>query len=277
MIALLLAALVAQVPDPALNAPSHPEAPRISKLKWSPAVDLPVTGALGVGWLVSEFAVKKQLAPTQCRLCGNNGLDDSFRTLFAPNVGPSGGSVADDASNVVWISSAVLTLGLQNFLATRDGAIRNVPVDVLLVFEAVFAAMAINQLVKFAAARERPFVAQLRPEDKPFTRSPADNNLSFYSGHATFTMSLAVATGTITYLRGYRLGWIIWAVGIPLSLAAGVLRIAADKHNFTDLLVGWLAGAGIGFGVPWLFHNVENPLALRLVPGPGGIALAGRF
>ena len=271
MISLLLVATLASAPV---------EAPRTSKLRWSLPVDLPVTGVLGAGWLISEFGVKSRLAPAKCHWCGaNNPLDNSFRSLFQPTVDKSGSSIPDDASNVMWVSSAVLTLGLQALLSARDGVAQNIPVDALLVFEAVFAAMAVNQAVKFAVGRERPFVAQLKEEDKPFTKSPSDNNLSFYSGHATFTMSLAVAAGTVTQLRGYRYGWIVLAVGVPLSIATGMLRIAADKHNFSDLLVGWIAGAGIGFGIPWLFHNVEveNPLALRLVPGPGGIALAGRF
>ena len=269
MLALLLCSVLAQAPA---------EAPRVSKLKWSPVIDIPVTAVLGAGWLVSEYAVKKQLAPAKCRWCGAGGsIDASFRSLFQPKVDGSGASLADDASNVVFISGAILTVGVQALLAARDGSLREFPIDLVIILEATFAAQALNQTVKFLVARERPFVGQLREEDKPLTHSPTDNNLSFYSGHATFTMSLAVAAGTVTHLRGHRHGWIVWAIGVPMSIATGMLRIAADKHNFTDVTLGWLVGAGIGFGIPWLFHNVENPLALRWVPGPGGIALAGRF
>ena len=107
MLALLVVTVLAQAPALPLEAPR-----RVSKLKWSPPVDLPVTAALGAGWLVSEFAVKKQLAPATCRWCETNNLDDSFRTLFAPRVGLTGGSVPDDASNVLWVSSAIVTLGI---------------------------------------------------------------------------------------------------------------------------------------------------------------------
>jgi membrane-associated phospholipid phosphatase len=282
VLALLLVAALAQSPAappveevPVEKAPL--EKARAPRLKWNPAVDLPVTGALGLGWLVSEFAVKKAIAPATCRWCVSNNVDDSFRSLFQTKIDPSGGSLADDISNVTWISSVFLTLGIQTLLAARDGEMGAIPVDALLVFEAVFVAMALNQMVKFAVGRERPFVSDLREDQKGLTHSPSDNNLAFFSGHATFTMSLAVAAGTITRLRGYRMGWIVWAVGIPLALSTGVLRLAAGKHNFTDVVVGWAVGAGIGFGIPWFFHNVENPLALRVVPAPGGIALAGRF
>ena len=166
------------------------------------------------------------------------------------------------------------TIDVLAIFAHRDDALRGFPVDALLIFEAVFSAMALNQTVKFLAARQRPFVAFISDPEKLLD---TDNHLSFFSGHSTFTMSLAIAAGTIAHLRGYRWGWLVLAIGVPLSLTTGVLRISADKHNFSDVAVGWAVGAAIGFGIPWLFHNLEAPLAMRLVPAPGGIALAGRF
>ena len=183
-------------------------------------------------------------------------------------------SLADTISNVTWVSSVFFTLGTQALLAWRDDALRGFPVDAVIIFETVFSAMVLNQTVKLIAGRQRPFVGALTAAQRA---EDSDNNLSFYSGHSSFTMSLAVAAGTVTQLRGYRRGWLVWAIGVPLSLATGMLRIAADKHNFTDVAVGWAVGALLGFSMPWFFHGVQSPLALRLVPAPGGVALAGRF
>lgn len=264
MIALLLASLVATTP------PAPP-----AKLKWHPAIDLPVTGVLGLGWLVSEFAVKKQLAPATCAWCDPNPIDASFRTLFAPRVGPSGSSTSDLVSNITWVSGFLLTLGLDAVLAHRAGALKEFPVDALIICEAVFAAMAVNQTTKFIAARQRPFVAALPAAERAALADPADGNLSFFSGHATFTMSVAVAAGTVALLRGYEGAPLVWLVGVPVSIATGVLRLSADKHNFTDVAVGWLVGAGIGAALPRLFHAAELPVSVGA--GPGGIAVAGRF
>jgi membrane-associated phospholipid phosphatase len=33
------------------------------------------------------------------------------------------------------------------------------------------------------------------------------------------------------------------------------MRIAADRHYFTDVLGGWAIGGVVGGGVPWLFHR----------------------
>ena len=50
----------------------------------------------------------------------------------------------------------------------------------------------------------------------------------------------------------------MWATGLTLSLATGWLRIAADKHYFTDVLTGAIVGAVVGFGVPYVFHRPES-------------------
>lgn len=268
MLPLVVAVAIAAAPEPP---------PKVARLKWRPAIDLPVTGALGVGWLVSEFVVKKQIAPKACAWCDGNPADDSFRSLFQPGLNRTGSSPSDTVSNVTWISSLVLTLGTQALLAYRDDALKGFPVDLVIIGEAVFAAMAVNQATKFVVARERPFVHALTAADKAGTTDPADNNLSFFSGHSTFTMSLAVAAGTVTLMHGYRGGGFVFMVGVPMSLITGVLRMSADKHNFTDVAVGWLVGAGMGFAIPWFFHAAEAPLDLTVVPAPGGIALAGRF
>jgi membrane-associated phospholipid phosphatase len=83
----------------------------------------------------------------------------------------------------------------------------------------------------------------------------ADEDLSFYSGHTSESVSLAVAAGTVASIRHYRLAPLVWATSLPLALATGYLRIGADRHYFTDVLTGALVGAAIGFLVPYVFHR----------------------
>jgi membrane-associated phospholipid phosphatase len=60
-------------------------------------------------------------------------------------------------------------------------------------------------------------------------------------------------------------------VGLPLAAATGYLRVAADRHYFTDVVGGMLVGAIVGVGIPLLFHR---PMSERVVLGsaavPGG-------
>jgi membrane-associated phospholipid phosphatase len=48
----------------------------------------------------------------------------------------------------------------------------------------------------------------------------------------------------------------VLACAIPLVVATGVsvLRLAADRHYASDVIVGALAGFGGGFGLPTLLH-----------------------
>ena len=89
--------------------------------------------------------------------------------------------------------------------------------------------------------------------------------------------------GTVAQLRGYRGGWLVWVVGLPLAAAVGVMRMGADKHYLSDVLVGAAVGSAFGFALPRLFHgrvdraSAPDAVRLRLVPAPGGLALTGAF
>lgn len=239
-------------------------------------VDIPVTAAAAVGWLTTEL-LKAQLAASACRWCdvdpsrpdGVNALDAAVRAgLRWPN--PNAG---DTASGVTAFLLAPLSaLGLVALAEWRGKALARFPIDALLIVEAAVIASAVNQTVKFAVGRERPFVHALPPDQKPLTASPADNNTSFYSGHTNLAFALATASGTIASLRGYKWAPWVWAVGLSIATATGYLRIAGDKHYFTDVLTGAAIGSAIGALTPLLFHaRVQG----AKTPSLGGGALPG--
>jgi membrane-associated phospholipid phosphatase len=247
-------------------------------LQWDPRVDLPVSAGLGAWWLLSEYAFKAQLAPDECRWCARNGLDEALRAIRAPLDRQKAAATASDLTGVVLMPLALA--GLDAVLVWQDGASwKDFLVDALLILEAMVTSQALNQAVKFSVARERPFAAELPPAEKLTTSHPEDNNLSFFSGHTSYTFSLVAAGATIARLRGYRMWWLMLAVGTPIAVTTGLLRMVADKHYFTDVLTGALLGSAIGIGVPLLFHRpVEaGPVALSLSAGPGGLAVNGHW
>lgn len=129
--------------------------------------------------------------------------------------------------------------------------------------------------MKFAAGRERPFVHALPPEEKARTAHPRDNNTSFYSSHTAVTFALAASAGTVASLREYRWAPWVWAAGLAFATTTGYLRIAGDRHYFTDVLTGALVGSAVGFAVPYL-HRAKGTAALTVtaasLPG-GGLAV----
>jgi membrane-associated phospholipid phosphatase len=268
----------------ALGAAAATEAPaprRPATLRWEPRVDLPVTGALLAGWVGTELA-KPALAPAACRWCEPNAFDTAVRRAFNPSLSPSAsgvGPVATASDLTGFVGLPLTMLGLDALLSWRDGTLlETMPVDVVLVAEATFGALAVTQLTKFLVARARPYSIDAGADLLAGGRDPNDARLSFFSGHTSFSFALATSAATVMTLRGYRHAWVAWVVGMPLAAATAVLRLAADKHWASDVLVGMAVGAGLGAGIPLLFHGRVSPsTSLRALPMPNGVALAGSF
>ena len=144
-------------------------------------------------------------------------------------------------------------VGHQLLAARSAGDVNAGWVDALLVAEAAGIAMDVNQLVKFLAGRQRPFVHYGNYAEANRKPDP-DDNLSFFSGHSTFTFAVAAAAGTVSTMRGYESAPWVWGVGLTLATATGYLRIAGDKHYLTDVLVGAGTGLAAGIAIPRLLH-----------------------
>jgi membrane-associated phospholipid phosphatase len=260
--------LVALFVCTAASAPAAESGPFAYDLR----IDLPITAVGAAGWIVSEALKSHIVAPT-CRWCDGsygastlNGFDATVRRNFVV----SNTGAADTASNITGFALLPLaSLGLDLLAAADAGHLRGSAVDVMLIIESAVFASDLNQAVKFAAARERPFVHVLSPAEKSQTAQPADNDLSFFSGHTTLVFSLAVSSGTVASMRRYRLAPLIWSLGLLLAGTTAYLRIAADRHYATDVLVGAAVGASVGFAVPYWFHRKPRRGQPRVSVGGG--------
>jgi membrane-associated phospholipid phosphatase len=183
---------------------------------------------------------------------------------------------ADAASTVMGYGIVPLTsVGLGALLVYRDHRTDEFLVDALLVAEATAIALNVNQISKFAFARERPEVHFRSPTDRVAMKSMEDN-LSFYSGHTTFAFALAASTATVATMRRYRLAPVVWVTGMLLASATGYLRIAADKHYATDVITGAVTGTAMGVGIPYLAHRPANSgasVAVTTMPVANGACL----
>jgi len=235
---MLLAALVASAAPVA----------RADELRIDLGWDLGLTLGVGASWIVSE-ALKGHLAPDACRWCESNPFDDGVRSALRWD----DTAAADSTSYVLGFALLPAVMLGVNAASARDaGAAVQGAEDLLLVTEAVAFASALNQATKFLVGRERPFVHVLAVEDKARTNNPADNNVSFFSGHTTLAFAAAVSGATVATLRGYDTAPYLWVIGGLMALGTGYLRIAADRHYLSDVLVGATVGALAGWAVPWL-------------------------
>ena len=248
-----------------LLASSDARADGVRELRYDARIDVAVTSVGGLWWLTSEI-MKADLVPEKCRWCYRaedgadllNSVDGGVRRrLLWKNT-----ETAATVSSVLgfFVEPAAM-MGLTALSSANDHAIDRFPVDALLITEATVLAGDINQVAKFAFARERPFVHYLpRVPDaiRALTDSPSDDNLSFFSGHTTLAFAVATSAGTINSLRNYRLAPLVWGAGMTMAVTVAYLRIAADKHYMSDVMVGAVVGSIVGIGVPLLFHSATS-------------------
>jgi membrane-associated phospholipid phosphatase len=207
----------------------------------------------------------KRLAAPACRWCEPPPLDRWARRELRWNDVKTAGVL----SNVLVVAvptGAALALVLS---ARADGAgTREATEDLLAVTEAAAATMLLTQASKLAVAR-------LRPDAWARGGTTTDGRMSFWGGHAAFAFSVAAGATQVARLRG-REGWRWLALASFAGAAAtGLLRVSADRHWLTDVVVGAGVGTAVGLAVPLLVLRPagERGTAVMLVPAPGGLAL----
>ena len=150
--------------------------------------------------------------------------------------------------------------------------------DLAVVGEAFGFALATVNVIKVGVGRRRPFAwagAQVGIE-VPY-REDKDQNASFPSGHSSSAFSVAVAGATLASMRRYPYWRLAWLGLIPAA-AVPFLRVAADKHYMSDVLVGSAIGAAFGVALPLLVHNPRlRKRHLSLSPMHRGVQFAMRW
>lgn len=115
----------------------------------------------------------------------------------------------------------------------------------------------INALVKGLTTRNRPFVYD---DDTPLEKKYMINaRHSFYSGHASVTASNSFFTAKIfsEYLTDNTAKTLIWTAAAILPAVTGFSRINTHNHFPTDVIVGYIVGAAIGYLIPEI-HKYEK-------------------
>lgn len=241
-------------------------------------------GVLGGGWLF-----KQQLLPTRCLMCdfSSQGADHLNALDVWGRTALRGDDMKDRLQASQWsdaLQTVVLpvgALGAEVLLVASSGAPWPwLAEDGLMITESVLLSSLANEVVKFSVARIRPYAHAQVLAGEPLASFRADDLTSFYSGHTSFAFNLVVTLGTLAELRGYPGRVWIWAVGLPLAALVPPLRMAADKHYLSDVIVGAVVGSALGVAVPLLLHGRRpspGEPSLSVTVAPGGAALVGCF
>jgi membrane-associated phospholipid phosphatase len=160
----------------------------------------------------------------------------------------------------------------------------------LMQAETLAVTSAIQSVVSGLSGRERPYGRRCGGDlaDSSLDCKERDRFRSFFSGHTSVSFAAAGAFCShhlhIPLYGGGGADKLACVLGFANAAAAGTLRIAADRHYLSDVLVGAGLGTFTGFFVPWFLHyrpakqrGHAASLSLQITPAPGGLGVGGEF
>ncbi|MBL9018827.1 MAG: phosphatase PAP2 family protein [Myxococcales bacterium] len=223
---------------------------------------LSIAAVGGAAFVTSEL-LKPQLETETCRWCEPPSFDRATRNaLVWDNTRRADIISSIDAYVVAPIAGLTLL-----YLSEHGAGLPRFMDDTISVLETVSLTNAVVQILKFSIGRQRPY-ARFGTD----VLYEPDQNLSFPSGHSALGFSITVAAGMVAHWRNYWTEPYIWGTGIFLSTTTQYLRIAADKHYLSDVLVGGALGIAGGLLIPRLMRE-----DVPIVPIKNGVAWVGAF
>jgi len=192
------------------------------------------TGALGIG--ASEY-YKKDLVADEPRWKTPPAIDEAVRN-----------AARWSNTKAAAVASDVMLFGLVPMVAFASplGTNHEYGRAALTIGEAAVVTGVITQIAKFSVQRARPYAYFSNDFSEP------DSRLSFFSGHTSYSFALAISSAMLMAETHQNYSAAIYASAILFASLPAYLRIAADKHYFTDVLVGALVGSGIAYGITQL-------------------------
>ena len=123
--------------------------------------------------------------------------------------------------------------------------------------QALLVNAALTDLTKVSFKRKRPFVYnEFTDINRKLERKA---KTSFYSGHTSTVASMYFLSAKLysDYYPDSKWKPVVWSAAVLVPATTGLLRVKAGKHYFTDVLVGFVTGAAIGFLVPEI-HKISQ-------------------
>jgi len=220
-----------------------------SPYRFSYPVDAPIIG-IGVGSLVTGFLLeKKGKALTLSDLENVNRMNIS---VFDRSATYNWNQKAAHGSDVLLFSSVATPLMFLSDKESRKdfGKVAAISAEVFLLNTGI------TYLTKTLVKRKRPYV--YNPNIPNSEKLKKDARHSFFSGHTSTVASMAFSFAMMHshYFPNSRITPLVWFAAGVLPMIQGILRFRAGKHFWTDIIVGYGAGASVGIVVPVL-HKIR--------------------
>ena len=245
-----------------------------------PVVDgVLIVGGVGFSQILGLILSTNEIKPNQPGDPAN--LLSIDRIAVTQTIDPHAGTYSN-----IGLYTAYGYAALDTILAGAREGRRAFLVDAILYSESIAITWAFTDATKIGVRRPRPidYINCSAPAASSTTCDSTDLQLSFFSGHASATATIAATASYLAFVRdGWRAPrpWITLVAGTLLTGFVSYERVRAGEHFPTDVLVGSMAGASIGVLVPHFhrrahYHGTEleaPPRWIGYAPVSGGGAL----
>ncbi len=265
-------------PPPAAPAPSRVILKEGQHFTIDPVADgVLIAGGAGFAGLLSLVLTTGEITATPPGPKSN--LLSFDQTAVSQTIDPNANTYSDIG---LYAASAFAVLDplLSGLRDGWDAAL----VDAVMYAETLAITEALTDITKIAVRRPRPIDYINCPTGKEASCSGTNNQLSFFSGHASTVASIGA---TATYLAFERSPhsprpWVTLGVSVLLTGFVSYERVRGGDHFPTDVIAGSMAGAAVGVLVPHLHRDHEEapPVWIGAGPTPGGggtVTLGGRL
>lgn len=126
--------------------------------------------------------------------------------------------------------------------------------------------------------RNRPFT--YNPDALMADRLSQGARHSFFSGHVSNSAAFSFFTAYMVNRYAQRPAWkvVAWAGAAIIPGTIGYWRYTSGKHYPSDILTGYLVGAGTGILIPYLHQwKQPNDVSFNLQPLPSGVLITVAF
>ena len=180
------------------------------------------------------------------------------------------------ASDYTLHASHILAASLMLSKPARSEA----PIIGMMFIETIALTHGVTDFSKIALKRNRPYV--YNSEVELYEKLNSNSRKSFFSGHTSSSAAATFFTARVfsDYYPDSKWKPIVWTAAAALPAVTGYLRYESGKHFVSDVVVGYLVGAGIGYMVPTL-HKVKKQdsqmLSIDVTPMYNGVGVKSAF
>lgn len=162
-------------------------------------------------------------------------------------------------------------------LASRSVRKEFAPVLVMYVETAALVG-GLTSISKGLFKRKRPYA--YNPDALMSDRLSTDARHSFFSGHVSTSSAFCFLTAYMVNRYAEKPVWkyVAWSGAAIIPGTIGVWRYTSGKHFPTDIIAGYIIGAGTGILIPHI-HRFQLPpdVSLNLQPVPYGVLMTLTF